>query len=389
MRAGWLSTFSVVSSASKGWAVVLAVATLLSCACERAWAQPVTNAFTYQGRLQDGGSPANGSYDLRFRLLTALTGGSQVGVTLCRDNVAVANGLFTVELDFGAQFAGDQRFLEVGVRADSTIGNCAAGSYTILSPRQPLTVSPYAAYSLRAANGSALDAADGNPVNALVVDNNGNVGINTTGSIFQKLTVENGGITVTSGPGLNRVISSVDANGNGQLSISDHTGSLKVSMGPINSDPNLGGKVLVHNAAGTIQAGMDVNSLGQGIVFADMKNFRVPNPADPNTEIWYACIEGPEAAAYVRGTARLAEGRAVVKFPEHFAALINAATLTVQLTPRAAESEGLAVVDRRESGFTVQELRGGRGDYEFDWRAEAVRKGHEDYEVIRAKLVGQ
>ena len=29
-------------------------------------------AFTYQGRLNDGGNPANGSYDLRFALYDAL-----------------------------------------------------------------------------------------------------------------------------------------------------------------------------------------------------------------------------------------------------------------------------------------------------------------------------
>ena len=32
------------------------------------WAAPVGTAFTYQGRLTDGGSPANGLYD--FKLVT-------------------------------------------------------------------------------------------------------------------------------------------------------------------------------------------------------------------------------------------------------------------------------------------------------------------------------
>jgi hypothetical protein len=39
-------------------------------------------AFTYQGRLNDGGVPAGGNYDLRFALYDALIGGSIVGTQL-------------------------------------------------------------------------------------------------------------------------------------------------------------------------------------------------------------------------------------------------------------------------------------------------------------------
>jgi hypothetical protein len=80
-------------------------------------AQPVGTAFTYQGRLVDGGTPATGPFDLRFVLYDAAAGGSQVGPTVVRDDVAVGAGLFTVTLDFGAAaFATSARFIEVGVR---------------------------------------------------------------------------------------------------------------------------------------------------------------------------------------------------------------------------------------------------------------------------------
>jgi hypothetical protein len=36
-------------------------------------------AFTYQGKLAEGGTPANGRYDLRFILYDADAGGNQVG----------------------------------------------------------------------------------------------------------------------------------------------------------------------------------------------------------------------------------------------------------------------------------------------------------------------
>jgi hypothetical protein len=107
-------------------------------------AAPVGTAFTFQGRLTDGGNPANGVYDLQFSLWDALSGGAQVGVTICSDNVTVSNGLFTVSLDFGAQFSGDARWLQVGARAGGAAGNCASGAYTVLSPRQSLTATPYA-----------------------------------------------------------------------------------------------------------------------------------------------------------------------------------------------------------------------------------------------------
>jgi hypothetical protein len=63
-------------------------------------------AITYQGHLNDGGSPANGNYDFEFRLYDAASGGSQVGSTVTIDDVIVIDGFFAVELDRRA--AGEQ-----------------------------------------------------------------------------------------------------------------------------------------------------------------------------------------------------------------------------------------------------------------------------------------
>jgi hypothetical protein len=106
-----------------------------------AQAAPVGTAFSYQGQLKDAGSPASGTYDLQFKLFDAAIFGTQKGATIQLDNVAVSDGLFTVSLDFGAQFTGDARWLEIGVHPGSQpVGN----PYTILSPRQPLSATPYA-----------------------------------------------------------------------------------------------------------------------------------------------------------------------------------------------------------------------------------------------------
>ncbi|MBP8724806.1 MAG: hypothetical protein KBH75_02255 [Saprospiraceae bacterium] len=125
----------------------------------------------------------------------------------------------------------------------------------------------------------------------------------------------------------------------------------------------------------------------QSVVNANVKNFSMDHPRDPSKEIWYASVEGPEAAAYDRGTAQLVNGEAFVPFSEHFELVINPQTMTVSLTPGAAESEGLAVVEKTALGFRVRELRNGKGNYSFDWEAKGVRKGYEDYKVLRIKGV--
>src|SRR6266542_1260255 len=122
---------------------ILLCTLVLACATQTVLAQ--TGAFTYQGKISDSGNPANGNYDLQFKLYDALAGGTQIGVRT-RADVPVTAGVFTVQLDFAVgAFGGPDRFLEIGVRP--------AGSpnpFTTLSPRQPITSSPYAFHSLSA-----------------------------------------------------------------------------------------------------------------------------------------------------------------------------------------------------------------------------------------------
>lgn len=88
--------------------------------------------FTFQGSLKSGGAPATGSYDITFRLWSAASGGTLLG-TQVRNNVPVANGLFKADLDFGANnFNNTDRWLELIVEGAA------------LTPRQPVTRSPYA-----------------------------------------------------------------------------------------------------------------------------------------------------------------------------------------------------------------------------------------------------
>src|SRR5215813_3380637 len=49
-------------------------------------------AFTYQGKLTDSGTLANGNYDFQFKLFDALAAGSQLGTTQTATNITVTNG---------------------------------------------------------------------------------------------------------------------------------------------------------------------------------------------------------------------------------------------------------------------------------------------------------
>ena len=100
-------------------------------------------AFSYQARLDDGGSPANGTYDFRFFLYDAEAGGSQVGSTIYGDDIVVTDGLFTVYLDFGpGTFDGADLWLDIAVRPGGSVD-----VYTPLVPRQAIMPSPYALHS--------------------------------------------------------------------------------------------------------------------------------------------------------------------------------------------------------------------------------------------------
>src|SRR5262249_41597207 len=135
----------------------------------------------------------------------------------------------------------------------------------------------------------------------------------------------------------------------------------------------------------TARAGMFVDENGLGVVMADVKSFRVPHPTQPDMDIVYACVEGPEVAVYVRGTAHLVNGEAVISLPDHFASVASPDGMTVQVTPLSADSQGLAVITKRLNGIEVKELHRGTGNYEFDWEVKGVRKGHEDYKVTRPR----
>ena len=123
-----------------------------------------------------------------------------------------------------------------------------------------------------------------------------------------------------------------------------------------------------------------------GAFTAISKNFRIPHPMEPTKDIVYACIEGPEVAAYIRGTAKLVNGEAHVEYQDHFKIVVNWETVTIQLTPLSADSKGLALLDKNANGFRIKELFNGTGNYKFDFLVQGIRRGYEDHKAIQDKL---
>jgi len=105
-------------------------------------------AFTYQGRLNSGTNPANGTYDFVFAIYGSPTGTIDGFANQTNSATLVSNGLFTVTINLGQPgiFTGPDRWLEIDVR---TNGN---GAYATLAPRQQLTPTPYAIFANTASN---------------------------------------------------------------------------------------------------------------------------------------------------------------------------------------------------------------------------------------------
>lgn len=98
--------------------------------------------FTYQGRLSTNGVPFDGTVEMQFTLWTEKYEGSMLATSAPpAEAVGVANGLFAVTLDFGAEpFDGQERWIEIAVRSDS-------GTFITLEPRQPISFAPHAIFA--------------------------------------------------------------------------------------------------------------------------------------------------------------------------------------------------------------------------------------------------
>lgn len=102
--------------------------------------------FTFQGFLEQSGSPLNGNANLAFKLYDAQSGGTQQGATITASSYPVLDGVFTIDLNFaGVAFADTNRWLQVEANG------------TPMGPRIEILPAPVAA-SARALQGRGVSA---------------------------------------------------------------------------------------------------------------------------------------------------------------------------------------------------------------------------------------
>lgn len=221
------------------------------------------SAFNFQGRLNDGASPANGSYDLHFTLFNSINGGAPIAPTVPRPNTTLINGVFSVNLDFGATVfnSPDAVFIEIGVKPSGS-----PNAFTILGPRQQMTVVPLA---VRAHTATNADNAT-NAANSQNADNANNLGgISSSGFIRNSTTPQPNSNLNISGNG---VI-------NGTLNVA---GNATVGSPTITSNLNISGNI---TAAGNAAQNRDKSGFVKAMAFIgpDGQIFRCYNSITGST----------------------------------------------------------------------------------------------------------
>ncbi|MBI2071095.1 MAG: hypothetical protein HYT79_10905 [Elusimicrobia bacterium] len=136
--------------------------------------------------------------------------------------------------------------------------------------------------------------------------------------------------------------------------------------------------------AGFFQGGLQSSNLVTGSIDASgTKSFVQTHPNYPNKQIRYYSLEGSDVGTFVRGSAQLANGEALIQLPEHFTLVTSAeAPVTVQVTPMD-DSNGLYVPAATSSNILVKELKGGQSNAKFYYLVHGIRKGYENAPVIQ------
>ncbi len=169
--------------------------------------------FTYQGRLDTVGAPAAGTYDIAFTLYDSSTGGTQLGNALTNAATPITNGLFAVTLDFGNQFPGADRWLDIRVRTNG------GGAFFTLTPRQKISPAPYAVTAGNLTGTVAASQLTGSIVDARL---SSNVALRSGGNAFTGNQTVTGGAV---GIGTSSPTETLTVAGTGRFTSGLHVGS--------------------------------------------------------------------------------------------------------------------------------------------------------------------
>ncbi|MEO5721448.1 MAG: hypothetical protein ABIR71_08270 [Chthoniobacterales bacterium] len=376
-------TFSIIS-------IVFAIALTLA-----AFGVPVGTSWTYQGQLRRSGAAYTGTCNFQFTLWDAASGG--VGNTINRPSVNVANGLFTVVLDFGDMFKGDARWLGTSVQCSGD------GGFTALDPRQPVTAAPYA-LSLRPGaqiNGSAdfasmlsgnnsgagfgilgsgqigLYGSSANPSGFGVVgENSTGYGMKGKGSVgvFGQPIADSG--TGVYGDAQN-VTNGFGVVGRGKTGVLGETySSAGVGVSGYGSGANTVGVYgsTFNGWAGRFNGPVDIigNLFVAGSVSKQAGSFKIDHPLDPaNKFLSHSFVESPEMMNIYNGNVTTdATGSATVTLPAYFSALNR--DFRYQLTVMGQFAQ--AIVSRKIIADNTFTIRTDKLGVEVSWQVTGVRQ---------------
>ena len=123
-----------------------------------------------------------------------------------------------------------------------------------------------------------------------------------------------------------------DINTDGDLNIKGDINVLGTRINRI-GNANINGNVNVKrnvNVDGNVKAKAEVYSNNGAHRLSSKKNFDIPHPTKEGWRLTHSCVEGPEAAVYVRG--KLINTN-IIKLPEYWEKLVDPDTITVSITP--------------------------------------------------------
>ena len=110
-----------------------------------------------------------------------------------------------------------------------------------------------------------------------------------------------------------------DINTDGNVNVKENVNV----KGNVNVDGNV-------NVGKNVKAKGEVYSRGGKHKLSAKKNFDIPHPTKEGWRLTHSCLEGPEAAVYVRG--KLINTN-IIKLPEYWEKLVDSDTITISVTP--------------------------------------------------------
>ena len=110
-----------------------------------------------------------------------------------------------------------------------------------------------------------------------------------------------------------------DINTDGNVNVKENVNV----KGNVNVDGNV-------NVGKNVKTKKDVYSNNGKHKLSAKKNFDIPHPTKEGWRLTHSCLEGPEAAVYVRG--KLINTN-IIKLPEYWEKLVDPNTITISVTP--------------------------------------------------------